>query len=178
MTGEPVQIDLTHAFNRLVDTWYDLFKGDVATHMPGSACALPGNFDDATVQRVNNEATHTHWSLRWNQTAKATDSMWETRRLFSSISWDLHVSWDGMLFEQDQQQYYLIDNAIAYVELTDPSQSLTLDVSGSFGHPHFEGHIARLPVWFNIVVHDGSTTVRNEQRGWEITGDGRRDRLG
>src|SRR5947208_2485251 len=82
-------------------------------------------------QRVNNEGTHTNWFLRWNQTAKATDSMWETRRLLSSITWDLHVSWDGVAFEQENEQYHLIDNAYAYVELKDPSQSLSLDVSGA-----------------------------------------------
>src|SRR3954452_10315917 len=140
--------------------------------------AMPGNFDEATIQRVNNEGTHTNWFLRWNQTAKATDSMWETRRLLSSITWDLHVSWEGVAFEQENEQYHLIDNAYAYVELKDPSQSLSLDVSGATGHPHFEGHIARLPVWFSIVVNDGSTTVRNEQRGFEIYGDGGRHRLG
>lgn len=177
MTDEPVKIDLTHAFNRLADQWFDLFKGTVATHMPHPACAMPGNFDEATTQRVNNEGTHTNWSLRWNQTAKATDSMWETRRLLSSITWDLHVSWDGVAFEQDNEHYYLIDNAYAYVELVDPSQSLSLDVAGATGHPHFEGHIARLPVWFSIVVNDGTTTVRNEQRGFEIHGDGGRQRL-
>jgi hypothetical protein len=174
---EPVQIDLSHAFNRLVDTWYELFNGTVASHMPGSACAMPGNFDHATIERVNNEAAHSNYFLRWNQTAKATDSMWETRRLFSSITWDLHASWDALAFQQDGQEYHLIDNAIAYVELKDPSQSLSLNVQGSFGHPHFEGHIARLPVWFHVVVHDGSTTIREEQRGFEMHGDGNRHQL-
>ena len=107
MPDEPVKIDLTHAFNRLADQWFDLFKGTVATHMPHPACAMPGNFDEATIQRVNNEGTHTNWFLRWNQTAKATDSMWETRRLLSSITWDLHVSWDGVAFEQENEQYHL-----------------------------------------------------------------------
>jgi len=63
------------------------------------------------------------------------------------------------------------------VELTDPSQSLSLNVSGSFGHPHSEGHVARLPVRFHIVVHDGSTTTRDAHRGWEITGHGGRESL-
>jgi hypothetical protein len=177
MTTEAMQIDLTHAFNRIVDTWYGLFNGEVAEHMPAMACAYPGNFDAGMIDHVNNEATHTHQHLRWNQTAKATDSNWELRRLFSSISWDLRVVWDALEFTNDGTQYYLIDNAQAYVELTDPSQSLSLNVQGSFGHPHFYGHVARLPVWFQIVVHDGTTTIRNEHRGFEICGDGTREVL-
>lgn len=177
MADEPVKIDLTHAFNRLVDTWYDLFNGDVQSHMPGYACAFPGNFDEALIDRVKNEASSQSYSLRWHQEAKATDSNWELRRLFSKIAWEVKVAWEGFAFTQEDTTYYLIDNALAYVELKEPSQSLSLNVQGSFGHPSFHGNIARLPVWFRIVVHDGSTTIRDEHRGFDFYGDGSREQL-
>jgi hypothetical protein len=175
--GPDVKIDLSHAVNRIADSWFDLFTGDVKTDMPGLGCAYPGSLSESDQEVVRNHSTHNQYELRWAMAQKATDSNWETRQLFSSIGWDLHVNWVGLEFVHEGQQYHFIDQAHAYVALTDPSQTLTLYVKGMFAKPSFVSNNASLPVYFNVIVKDGSTTIRDEPRSFYIHGDGQRERF-
>ena len=100
-----------------------------------------------------------------------------TRYAAVKLEWDLKVAWQNLEFAHDDAgKIYLIENAIAWVELVKPA-SLNLKVQGSFGVPTFGGNVAKLPVKFWVEVHDGDTPIRNEYRGFEIHGDGNRVRM-
>ena len=113
--------------------------------MPQPGCVYPGGLDETEIQRIASEARPEWHSLRWHQKAVPTDTIWLTRRIFVEIQWDLKVSWQGLAWEQDGTNYQFLENIQPYVELTEASQSLSLDVSGSFGRPNLYNGIATSP---------------------------------
>lgn len=175
--GEGVKIDLSHAVNLIADKWFDLFTGDVSIKMPEMASAYPGSLSESDWEAIRSASTQTHYSLRWSMAQKATDSMWETRRIFSKIGWELKAGWIGIEYNHEGKLYRFIDQAHAYVELTEPSQSLTLQVKGMFSKPSFVNELATLPLYFNVVVKDGSTTIRDDSRAWMLWADGQKVRM-
>jgi hypothetical protein len=173
----PVTVDVTHATNRILDSWYELFESEFAIEMPTPACAYPGNWDEDVIKMVSEEGRPTWHSLRWNQAQHATDSVWETRQLFVTLEWNLHVTWQGLSYQDGDINYQVIDNAKASVELLKPA-SLKLTVKAAFGKPNFADHLATLPVWFDVKVNDGNTAIRDQSIGWVLSADGLRERLG
>jgi hypothetical protein len=172
--GEGVSLDLTHGFNRLVDSWFDLFQANTAVDMGSNvACAYP---TEASVADIWNNAAPTWYSLRWNQKAVPTDSIWLTRRLLVELEWDLIVHWQGLDYVHDGTAYQFIENCTASCKLVNDA-SLNLAVQAHFGHPNFYGGVASLPVTFHVKVDDSGTVIRDETKPFVIYGSGQRERL-
>jgi hypothetical protein len=175
-SGGGVKVDLTHAVNRIVDSWYQLFESDVQIDMPTPACAYPADWDEQTIDDVKNRARPEWFSLRWNQAQHPTDSIWWTREHLVKLEWNLHVVWQGLTYETDDDTYHVIENARASCELVKPA-GLKLYVNALFGHPNFYGQVATLPMWFRVRVLDGDTPIRDQQKGFLLSADGSRSHL-
>jgi len=171
--GEGVSLDLTHGFNRIVDSWFNLFSSHTKLEMSNVACAYPS---EANVQDIRNNASPEWFSLRWNQAQRATDSAWLTRYALVKIEWDLHVHWQGLHYMYDGKEYYFIENCTASCDLVEPG-NLNLEVNAHFGHPNFYSGVATLPVTFQVRVDDDGTVLRDETRPFVVYGNGSRDRL-
>jgi hypothetical protein len=172
MGGEsPVKVDLTHGFNRIVDSWYGLFQSGTKMEMSALACAYPGNFTESDIQTVRGNA-HARWfNLELDESQRLTDTIWLWRYLTNKLEWELHISWEGIEYQHDGQTLHFIDNARAYCNLTKHA-NMELDVNVQFGHPTFEGGNAMLPVYFHVRVQDDDVPLKDEQVGFVIEGTG------
>jgi hypothetical protein len=169
-----VSIDLTHGFNRIVDSWFNLFRGSTAIDMSSNvACAYPS---EESVADIWNNARPDWFSLRWNQAQRPTDSAWLIRYGLVKLEWDLYVHWQGLTYDHDGTTYYFIENCTASCNIVEPA-NLNLEVQAHFGHPNFYNQVATLPVTFHVKVDDDGTVIRDETVPWVIGGEGTRQKL-
>jgi hypothetical protein len=171
MAESPVKIDLTHGFNRAVDSWYGLFQAGTKLEMPDSACAYPGGFQQADIDHVREHSQQQWHQMELDESQRLTDTIWLWRYLSNKLEWELHVSWEGLMYQHEDQVLWLIDNARAFCNLTHTA-NMELDVNVQFGHPTFQGGDAVLPVYFHVKCMDDDTPLKDEQVGFAIHGTG------
>ena len=158
-----MELDLSDAYNRIVDTWYPVFASTSSLSMPVAACAYPINMGEHMIASIRDDAQPEDYFLRWQMAAGP------------EAEYHLYCNWQGRAWQQDDARYLFIENAVGWVAWLGTDDVGQLDVQVSFGRPHFDDSIASLSVDFYIRETDShGAVVRETHRPFQIHADGRR----
>ena len=161
-----IEFDLTDAYNRIVDTWYPVFASTSALSMPIAACAYPINMGEHMIASIRDDVQPEDHLLRWQM---ATDA---------GAEYHLYCNWQGRAWQQDDDRYMFIENAVGWVAWMGTDSVGFLDVQVAFGRPHFDNNAASMTVDFFVTETDLEGAVRREtHRPFQIHADGRREAL-
>ncbi len=166
-----VELDLTDAFNRVVDTAIDVFQGTSQIAQSSYACAYPGSFTDAEVREIAEYTQARDETLRWQM---KMDS-WAPG---DEATYELKVQWEGRYFDLSDTNYVFIENAFAWVDWRETGYGWNLYVDVTYSQPNFADGVANMIVDFHIREAEGDgDIVRDTHRRFRIYGDGHRDVL-
>jgi hypothetical protein len=164
-----IDLELSDAYNRIVDTWYPVFASTGQQSMPIAACAYPINMGEHMIAAIRDDVLPEDYHLRWQMTVGATDH---------SNEYHLYCNWQGRTLQQDQDRYLFIENAVAWVDWLGQDGAGHLDVQVAFGHPHFDNNVATMTVDFFVSESDvGGAVIREVHRPFRIRADGSRESL-
>ncbi len=166
------KLDLTDAYNRVVDSWFNVFTGTSSTPMTQYACAYPGEFTESEIRDIAQYTRAEDQHLRWNM---IMDTNWP----WDEASYNLKVDWEGRYYESSAGYgYYFIENAVAWVDWGETGYGWKLNVDVQFGKPNFYNGIANMIVDFHVKESDGGGDIhRDTHRRWRIYADGTRQRI-
>ena len=161
-----LDLDVSDAYNRIVDTWYAVFASTGPLSMPVAACAYPINMGEHTIASIRDDVMPEDYLLRWQM---AMGSVGEYR---------LYCNWQGRAWKHDEARYVFIENAVGWVDWLGADDVGRLDVQVAFGRPHFDDNIASMTVDFLVTESDTDGAVlRVVHRPFRIHADGRRQPL-
>lgn len=161
-----MDLDLSDAYNRIVDTWYPVFASTTSLSMPIAACAYPINMGEHMIAAIGDDVQPEDHYLRW-QMATGVDA-----------EYHLNCNWQGRDWPQDDARYMFIENAVGWVAWLGNDEASFLDVQVTFGRPSFDDNIASMMVDFFVSETDTEGVVLREvHRPFRIHADGRREVL-
>ena len=161
-----MEFDLSDAYNRIVDTWYPLYESTSPLSMPIAACAYPINMGEHMIASIRDDALPEDYYLRWQMATGAGDE------------YHLYCNWQGRAWEQEEDRYMFIENAVGWVAWLGTDCAAYLDVQVAFGRPYFDNSVASLAVDFLVTETDTEGAVHREaHRRFQIHADGQREAL-
>lgn len=159
-------LDISDAYNRIVDTWYPVFASTGQFSMPVAACAYPINMGEHMIASIRDDVLPEDYLLRWQMA------------MGSAGEYQLYCNWQGRAWPHDDDHLVFIENAVGWVDWLGTDSVGHLDVQVAFGHPHFDDNIASMTVDFLVTESDADgTTLREVHRPFQIHADGRREPL-
>ena len=161
-----VDLDISDAYNRIVDTWYPVFTSTGPLSMPIAACAYPINMGEHMIASIRDDVLPEDHLLRWQMA------------MGSAGEYQLYCNWQGRTWLHEEDRYVFIENAVGWVDWLGSDGVGHLDVRVAFGRPHFDDHIASMTVDFLVTetAADGSM-LREVHRPFQIHADGHREPL-
>ena len=161
-----MEFDLSDAYNRIVDTWYPVFSSTSPLSMPIAGCAYPINMGEHMIASIRDDVQPEDYHLRWQMAMGPTGE------------YHLYCNWQGRAWQNDEDRYVFIENAVGWVDWLGADGAAQLDVQVAFGRPYFESNIASMTVDFYITETDTEGAVlRETHRQFQIHADGRRETL-
>jgi hypothetical protein len=161
-----MEFDLSDAYNRIIDTWYPVFASTSQLSMPIAACAYPINMGEHMIASIRDDVLPEDYLLRW-QMAMGGEG-----------EYHLYCNWQGRAWQNDEDHYTFIENAVGWVDWLGTDGVGHLDVQVAFGRPSFEDNIASMVVDFLVTESDlEGAVLREAHRPFQIHADGRREPL-
>ena len=161
-----MEFDLSDAYNRIVDAWCPVFASTSQLSMPIAACAYPINMGEHMIASIRDDVLPEDYHLRWQMAMGGT------------AEYHLYCSWQGRAWQNDEDHYTFIENAVGWVDWLGTDDVGRLDVQVAFGRPYFEDNIASMVVDFVVTESDlEGTVIREVHRPFHIHADGRREPL-
>jgi hypothetical protein len=172
MTANAGQLipDFSSTYSPLPSDWQLIFDGDDTRPLFGRpAATLPGNFPEDAVDML--------WDRRDGE--YELRSRVEGTEVPNNQHYDLTVTWMGHLInDADGQDYYLISNAIPFVEMAEPPVGWKMYVNASVGQPVFEGNVGTLEIDFHVSYQDDQGETTHDLHHWfKIYGNGLQQEL-
>ena len=159
-------LDISDAYNRIVDTWYPVFASTGQLSMPVAACAYPINMGEHMIASIRDDVLPEDYLLRWQMA------------MGSAGEYQLYCNWQGRAWQLEEDRFVFIENAVGWVDWLGTDSVGHLDVQVAFGHPHFDDNIASMTVDFFVTETDaGGAVLREVHRPFQIHADGRREPL-
>lgn len=166
------KLDLTQAFNRLGESWYDVFSGTSQVSMPAYACVYPGEFTETEIAEIAQYTRPEPQQLRWQM---AMDTYWPG----DEGRYNLRVDWEGRQYvSSGGYGYYFIESLNAWVDWFESGYGWKLYVEAAFQGANFYDGVASVIADFHVKETDGGDDlVRDTHRKFRIYADGARERL-
>lgn len=157
-------LDISDAYNRIVDTWYPVFAASGQLSMPVAACAYPINMGEHMIASIRDDVLPEDYLLRWQMA------------MGSEGEYQLYCNWQGRSWPHGNDHLVFIENAVGWVDWLGTSGRGHLDVQVAFGHPRFDDTIATMTVDFFVTeTGAGGAVLREVHRPFQIHADGRRE---
>lgn len=164
------KLDLTDAFNRLGESWYDVFSGTSQISMPAYGCVYPAAFTEAEIDEISQYTRPEDHHLRWQM---AMDTIWPG----DEGRYNLRVDWEGRSYESSGGYGYLFIEALnPWVDWFETGYGWKLYIEASTQEANFYNGIASIIVDFHVKETDGGDDiVRDTHRKFRCYADGRRE---
>ena len=108
--------------------------------MPVAACAYPINMGEHMIASIRDDVQPEDYHLRW-QMAMGT----------AAGEYHLYCNWQGRAWQNDEDRYVFIENAVGWVDWLGTDGAGSLDVQVAFGRPYFDNSVASMTVDFYVA---------------------------